>query len=148
MSYESELFVADGALRDVYVLSAEVEDWERVVRDLTASDWGVEFSTTHPRGEELLNSGAPELFAELEQSGEDSATLAVRVGEIWFTAYFFDPSEIEFTFDPRDVVDESGFAAVEGFMKRVGNACGKRVVMTMESSTDHAGLPALLEYRP
>ncbi|MFJ2473166.1 hypothetical protein ACIOWI_09280 [Streptomyces sp. NPDC087659] len=148
MPYKNELFVVDGALRDVCVLHAEVEDWDRVVRDLAASDWVVEFSTTHPRGEELFSSGAPELFAALAQSGEDSATLAVRVGDIWFTAYFFDPSEIEFTFDPRDVVDESGFGAVEGFMKRVGNACGKRVVMTMESSTDHVGLPAMLEYRP
>ncbi|WP_336555314.1 hypothetical protein [Streptomyces sp. PmtA] len=77
----------------------------------------------------------------------DSATLAVRIGDIWFTSYFFDPSEIEFTFDPRDVVDESGFAAVESFVRRMGNACGKRVVMTMESWTDHVALPAMLEYR-
>ncbi|MGF0176108.1 hypothetical protein ACQF36_38370 [Streptomyces sp. Marseille-Q5077] len=148
LPYDSELFVVDGALRDVCVLEAEVEDWGRVVRDLVASDWVVEFSTTHPRGEELLRSGASELFGALEQSGEDSATLAVRVDRIWFTSYFFDRSEIEFTFDPRDVVDQSGFAAVESFMKTIGDACGKPVVMTMESSTDHAGLPALLEYRP
>ncbi|MGQ4438719.1 hypothetical protein ACN6LI_007565 [Streptomyces violaceoruber] len=148
MLYDSGLFAVDGALRDVCVLDADVEDWERVVRDLVASGWVVEFSTTHPRGEELLRSGARELFAALERSREDSVTLAVRIDDIWFTSYFFDPSEIEFTFDPRDVVDESGFAVVEKFMKRIGNASGKRVVMTMESSTDHVGLPALLEYTP
>lgn len=148
MPYVSALFVADGALRDVCVLDTEAEDWDRVVRDLVASDCVVEFSTTHPRGADLLRSGATALFAALEQSAEDSATLAVLLDRIWFTSYFFDPSEIEFTFDPRDVVDPSGFAAVESFMKRIGDACGKPVVMTMESWTDHVGLPALLEYRP
>jgi hypothetical protein len=142
--------VAD--LHTYYVLAGRTPvlrfDWGRVVRDLVASDWVVEFSTTHPRGEELLRSGASELFGAHEESGEDSATLAVRVDRIWFTSYFFDRSEIEFTFDPRDVVDQSGLAAVESFMKTIGDACGKPVVMTMESSTDHRGRPALLEYRP
>ncbi|MFF4744513.1 hypothetical protein QRN89_13395 [Streptomyces chengbuensis] len=92
--------------------------------------------------------GAGALPRPAAPHGVGFATLAVRIGDIWFTSYFFDPSEIEFTFDPRDVVDESGFAAVESFMRRMGNACGKRVVMTMESWTDHVGLPAMLEYRP
>ncbi|MDQ0950122.1 hypothetical protein QFZ24_004045 [Streptomyces phaeochromogenes] len=147
LSYLSELFEVDGSLRDVCVLDARVEDWDRVVRDLVESDWQVEFTTTHPRGAELLRAGAPELFAALEQSGEDSATLAVCINDIWFTSYFFESAEIEFTFDPSDVVDESGVLVVDNFMKRIGDACGKRVVMTMES-TDHEGIPALLEYRP
>jgi hypothetical protein len=39
-------------------------------------------------------------------------------------------------------------AVVEAFMRRVGDACGRRVIMTMESSTDHEGLPALFAYAP
>jgi hypothetical protein len=145
---DDEIFVVDGALRDVWILSVEVEDWDRVISALTESEWEIVFSTTHPLGDALLRSGAAALFSALEESGEDSATLSVRIDGIWFTSYFFDPSEIEFTFDPADVVGASEVSVVEAFMRRVGDACGRRVVMSMESSSDREGLPALFEYTP
>ncbi|WP_217209323.1 hypothetical protein [Streptomyces sp. AC550_RSS872] len=149
---DEEIFEADGALRDVCVLSAEAGDWDRVISALREPEaaepqWEVEFSTTHPLGDALLHSGAAALFAALERSG-DSASLSVRIDGIWFTSYFFDWSEIEFTFDPVDVVGPPEVEVVEDFMRRVGDACGRRVVMTMETSTHHEGLPALFEYTP
>ncbi|MFF7164883.1 hypothetical protein ACFZBP_26565 [Streptomyces sp. NPDC008086] len=145
---DHEIFVVDGALRDVWVLSVEVEDWDRVISALTESAWEVAFSTTHPLGDALLRSGAAALFAALEEGGQDSAAFSVRIDGIWFTSYFFDSSEIEFTFDPADVVGAAEVSVVETFMRRVGDACGRRVVMSMESSSDREGLPALFEYTP
>lgn len=95
----------------------------------------------------MLDS-VPALFDRLAVDGEVSVRLSVRVDDLWFTCYFFDVEEMEFTFDPRDVTDESSFASLRGFMVWLGDTTGKRVVMTMESASDHQGLPALLEHVP
>ncbi|MEV7213442.1 hypothetical protein AB0O31_10185 [Kitasatospora cineracea] len=121
MHYRREDFLVDGALRDLCILDANVEDWQRIISSLSSSEWEVSFTMTlsaEPPG--VLND-ARELFETLAIDGEDSATLAILVDDIWFTCYFFDMGEVEFTFDPEDVSDETSFRSVERFMRWLGD---------------------------
>ncbi|SOB81651.1 hypothetical protein [Streptomyces sp. 1331.2] len=147
MHYQREDFLVDGALRDLCILDANVEDWQRIISSLSSSEWEVSFTTTLSEESPGVLANARELFETLAIDGEASATLAILVDGIWFTCYFFDMEEVEFTFDPGDVSDETSFRSVERFMKWLGDTCERRVIMTMEG-TDHRSMPALLEYAP
>lgn len=148
LCYRAGDFVVDGALRDVCVLDAVLADWEAVLSALRDSGWPTGFCWTIAETEatEVLPT-ADEIFRRLTADADESATLTVDLDGIVFRSYFFDVDEIEFTFDPGDVTDAARFPGVASFVRLLGNATGKRVVVLMES-TDHAGLPALLSYQP
>lgn len=124
-----------------------VEDWQRMLSSLSSTGWEVSFATTLAEEPPGLLVNARELFDLLALDGEASARLAIHVEEIWFTCYFFDVEEIEFTFDPEDVSDEASFRSLESFIGWLGDSSRKQVVMTMEG-TDHRSMPAILEYQP
>ncbi|MEV2212766.1 hypothetical protein AB0H86_15180 [Streptomyces sp. NPDC050997] len=145
--YDSRMFEVDGALRDVCVLDASEDDWSRVIARLCLHSSETHFSTTLPQLPVDLKRNAGELFSILASNAEESATFSAKVGTVWFSCHFFQSSEIEFTFDPTDVESADSFRCVVDFMSEVGEACGKRVVMTMESN-DHRHIPALLEWIP
>ncbi|MEV0265202.1 hypothetical protein AB0I49_28220 [Streptomyces sp. NPDC050617] len=147
LRYRVEDFVFDGSLRDVCILDAEIGDWQRVFDSLESAGWEVSFSWTLLEASDRGLPSAREVFERLEGEPEESASLAVQVGSVWFTSYFFEVDEIEFTFDPSDVVDFEAFTQLEKFICRLGDSTGKRVVVTMEGS-DHAAMPSLLEYVP
>ncbi|MFI6056382.1 hypothetical protein ACIBCO_40800 [Streptomyces violascens] len=148
LQYRPEHFEADGALRDVCILNAQPEAWQRMIEGLSAAPWRVVFQWTFaesPAEGTLLD--AREIWGHLEEDQDESASLSVQVENIWFTCYFFDPGEIEFTFDPADIEDEKSFTAVREFVRRLGDATQQEVIVTMEG-TDHATMPALLMYAP
>ncbi|MGW0556152.1 hypothetical protein ACWDZ6_18420 [Streptomyces sp. NPDC002926] len=147
MSYRAEDFEVDGALRDVCILDASIDDWQRILDGVKSVNWPVSFGWTLSDSDDEGIPDARELFNRLESEPEESASLAVEVSGIWFTCYFFDIDEVEFTFDPADVVDSASFGHVEEFVRWLGDATRKRVVVTMEG-TDHNVMPALLYYSP
>lgn len=147
MRFRPDDFMVDGALRDLCIFDTDLRDWERMVTSLSSSSWDVRFRLHLPDREVEVLESVRELFDRLAVDGEISAAMSVRVGDLWFACYFFDPDEIEFTFDPRDVTDETSFASLEQFMTWLAETIGKRVVMTMET-IDHRLMPALLEVRP
>ncbi|MCX4626779.1 hypothetical protein [Streptomyces sp. NBC_01443] len=147
MRYRSEDFEVDGALRDVCILDASIDDWQNLLEGLISADWSVQFAWTLFESTDGAIPDARSLFNRLESDPEESASLAVQVGDIWFTCYFFDIDEIEFTFDPADVEDPASFAHLEAFVRRLGDSTHRNVVVTMEG-TDHRAMPALIEYSP
>jgi hypothetical protein len=147
LTYDPSLFEVDGSLRDICVLNASRDDWSRVVSRLFEAQRETQFTTTLDYTPDV-RTDAGKLLDTLESHPEANATFSVRFGSIWFTCYFFEASEIEFTFDPADVVDASSFHDVAAFMSEVGMACGKSVIMTMESNDHHHHIPALLEWAP
>ncbi|CAL9375764.1 hypothetical protein SUDANB95_00952 [Actinosynnema sp. ALI-1.44] len=147
MRYRTSDFVVDGALRDVCVLDTGVEDWRNVISALPFDAWEVSFESTIEAAGLRSADGVTRLLETIFFSDDASARMAIGVGGVWFFCYFFELEEIEFTFDPQDIVDEASFGSLTAFMRWLGEACGKRVVMTMES-TDHRSIPALLEYLP
>jgi hypothetical protein len=147
MRYRSDHFVVDGALRDIVVLDANIEDWQRLLSSLASSEWEVSLTADLPVESQEALLDAQRLFVELAFDDNASASLAIRVDDILFRCYFFQPDEIEFTFNPIEVPDETSFEAVVRFMTWLGDLCGKRVIMTMET-LHHATIPALLDYVP
>lgn len=146
MRYREADFRTDGALRDVVVLDTRLEDWQRVLASLAVVAWRVHFDPRKPGCSSDISTVD---VNSLLNRGEDdySAILGVEVAGIWFTCYFFDVSEIEFSFDPSDISGVDEFSALRDFVEWLGDVCGKRVVVTMESS-DHASIPPLIEYLP
>ncbi len=67
--------------------------------------------------------------------GRDSVLsyLGVRVGGLLFNCHFFTDEEIEFDLDPREVKGQDTLDAVLTFMRGIGQAVGKRVILTPES---------------
>lgn len=147
MRYRAEDFEVDGALRDICVFDTDVRDWELLISALSRSGWAVRFRLILPDGEVDVLESVSELLDRLAVDGEISAAMSVRVDEVMFSCYFFEPERVEFTFDPRDITGESSFASLEKFMTWLGMTTGKRVVMTMESM-DQRLLPPLLEFLP
>ncbi|MEU6409032.1 hypothetical protein [Microbispora sp. NPDC046933] len=147
MRYRSDHFVAHGSLRDIVVLDADIEDWQQMLSSLASSFWEVFLSVDFPGEPQETPVDARRLFEELESNSDASARLEIRVDGVSFRCYFFQSDEIEFTFDPIEVQDETSFQAVVQFMTWLGDLCGKRVIMTMETA-EHAAIPALLDYVP
>ncbi|MFJ1900012.1 MULTISPECIES: hypothetical protein [unclassified Streptomyces] len=145
--YRREDFEVDGALRDVCILDASINDWQNLLEGLARTDWSVHFAWTLSDSNHAVIPDARSLFTRLESDPEESARLAVKVGGIWFTCYFFDENEIEFTFDPEDVDGPTSFCHLEAFIRQIGDATHRSVLVTMEG-TDHRAMPALIEYSP
>ncbi|MFG2596398.1 hypothetical protein [Streptomyces sp. NPDC048462] len=147
MRYRSEDFDVDGALRDVCIFDAEIDDWKNLLEGLALTGWAVHFTWTLFESADGGIADARSLLDRLGSEPEESARLAVEVGGIWFSCYFFDIDEIEFTFDPADVDGPASFAHLEAFLRRLADSTHRRVVVTMEG-TDHRTMPALIEYSP
>jgi hypothetical protein len=141
--YRSDHFEVDGALRDVCVPDAGLPVWERLLRAVADSSWEYRLEVD---GEPCpaANFSVADFFA-VPDDVDVSARLAIRVGELWFVTFFFEVPEIEFTFDPAHVTGGERFGELERFMVWLADACERRVVMTMETSSGHQGMPALLE---
>ncbi|MFG2605603.1 hypothetical protein ACGFT2_18965 [Streptomyces sp. NPDC048514] len=145
--YQAEDFVADGALRDVCVLDTTIDDWRRMFDGLRSVPGHHVLTWTLSGTTDSGALDASAVWSRLERDPEESASLAIDVDGVWFTCYFFDIEEIEFTFDPSDVVDKTTFAPVRAFVTWLGTATGREVIVTMEG-TDHAAMPALIRWRP
>jgi hypothetical protein len=141
--YRQEDFEADGSLRDVCVLGADVAVWELLVRVVRNAPWDWQFE---------VNGGAYSLegfsvggfFASRGEGADVSARLSIRVGALWFDCFFFDEGEIEFSFDPSELANGQHFGSLEKFMIWLAETCGRRVVVTMET-IHHDDIPPLLE---
>jgi hypothetical protein len=127
-------------LRDIYVLSTTEDDWQRVLDLVRASGW-------------------PSSYTE----GDNPAPLPTKVGEIfertsglsvllriWPTegvaihCHFFVPDEIEFDVSPREVTGQTQLDAVCGFVRAIGKALDKPVLVTWESTPSEP----IMRYQP
>lgn len=147
MEFRSDDFVVDGSMRDVCILDADLQTWQKLFDGLRRVPWQVSFTTTFEKEPPEVTTSAAALFEELGFDRSASATLALQVDHMWFTCYFFDQDEIEFTFHTEDVSDVQTFASLKSFVTWLANTCDERVVVTMES-TDHRSIPPLFEYSP
>ena len=131
-------FEWDGSWRDLYVLDASLDDWQRLLDYLRASNHGLTFKR---ETEEPLPDRASDAFV-----GADDVRplLQVDIGGVVLNCHFFTEDEIELDLDPREVETDASAASVFGFMRGIGRAVGKPVLLTPESMS---GLP-LITYDP
>jgi hypothetical protein len=143
--YREQDFRADGSLRDVCILGVDLNAWERLLRAVVDSPWKCQFEVDGaPRSlEEFV---VREFFAAKNGGVDVSARLGILVGSIWFDCFFFDEREIEFSFDPSELVKGKHFGSLKRLMIWLDQVLDRRVVVTMETAW-HDGIPPLLETR-
>lgn len=131
----------EGALRDIYVPNATAADWQAVLEVVTGR-WPFSYLLD---GEPGQLPDARTFFAEARQR-EAAHLLRVAVTPlINLNAHFFGEDEIEFDFDPRELLNDADLAAILDFMRVVGRTLRKPVLVSIESSPH---LSPELRYNP
>ncbi|RUV31809.1 hypothetical protein [Mesorhizobium sp. M7A.F.Ca.MR.148.00.0.0] len=122
-------FAWDGSWRDIYVLNTTEADWQGV--------WDILLAWTPPA--KFSVSGKVEsmpLGVEAALESETGSLLSFYVGPIQLACHFFSAVEIEFDFDPRQVSGETEIEQLDRFMRLLGDATGKQVVLTQENDQE------------
>lgn len=129
-------FEPDGALRDIYIQNATIDDWRRVVAVILDG----RFRARLERGGASV--AVPPRFESLFEPDERHL-LTFSVGDAVLACHFFTPDEIEFSLDPAEV-SESVLESLLAFMIELGDATGKPVIVSPENA---ARVP-IFEYGP
>lgn len=124
-------FEPDGALRDVYVLDADLPAWQRVIDVLVQR-----YACTFER--DGVEERMPDDITGIFHERRDTAVL-LRVhrgttpkGDA--NCHFFDETEIEFDLDPSEVRNQADLNAVMEFLRLVGDAAARPAVLAYENS--------------
>lgn len=142
-----ELFDPDlmGALPDLFVPDATIQDWQAVLDLVIASGWRWQYevgSTAQP---------LPAAAAVLARpAGAEIAQMRVwPVPQVLAIFRFMSETEISFDVDLRELQGQEGVDTLCTFLRTIGNRLGKAVLMTSEGgSQEHPVLgydPALNE---
>ena len=117
-----------GSLRDDYVLNTDSRDWQLVLDHLRQSEVPLAFHVDgQPRP---LPTDVQAIFRL-----RDAAVvgLAIDLTGVLVRCHFFTPSEIEFDFDPRDVVRPEQADRVLSFLQELADLLGKPVLLAPEN---------------
>ncbi|AZO47963.1 MAG: hypothetical protein EOS58_18635 [Mesorhizobium sp.] len=122
-------FAWDGSWRDIYVLNTSEADWQRVWDILREWSPPANFSVSGNIESMLLG-------VEAALESETASLLSFYVGPIQLACHFFSTVEIEFDFDPRQVSGIPEVEQLEGFMRLLGDAIEKQVILTQENDQE------------
>ena len=125
-------FVWDGAWRDIYVVGANLEDWQCLLDELIASmPHDIDF---YIQGNKV--SSAPSAKVIFERRHETSTLLQVTLGKVHLNCHFFCEEEIEFDLDPREMKSDEDLQAVKAFMRTLANVTNKPAILTHENDQE------------
>lgn len=122
----------DGALRDIYVVGTTLTDWQQFIDFIHTSTLAFTFAAD--RTPMALPVQAIDVFRIRSVA---SPTLTINCAEVTLRCYFFTQDEIELSFDPREVQDESAFSAVVGLMRRLSQLLHKTAILAFENDQAH-----------
>ncbi len=127
-----EEFEADGSLRDIYVEEIDPARWEIFINGVKSSNYRREF--TH--GDTSLN--IPNSLAEIKRLQEtDPTTLSIWLDDkIQVNCHFFIETEIELDISSGDIIGESEYQILIGFLKWLASILKERVILTHENTQD------------
>jgi hypothetical protein len=121
-------FEWDGSWRDIYVIGATVDDWQRVLDALSALSPGPSF---YVNGEPApMPARMEDVFGQRETS---SFFLTLDIGNVGLKCHFFDDEEIEFDLDPREIKGPTELKAVSDFMTLLADRTDKTAILTHEN---------------
>jgi hypothetical protein len=120
-----------GALPDVFVPGASVEDWEALLGLVRTRNWQWQYS------EGPTELPLPTAAAVLTRSADsDIAELRVwPVPDVLAIFRFMSDDEIDFDVDLRELQGQAGVDVLCGFLTEIGRELGKPVVMTPEGGS-------------
>jgi hypothetical protein len=117
----------DGSWRDIYVRPATIEDW-RAVCEILKRCPGFDFRID---GEPASFPG--DVADVFEMRSKKNPSLSAKLGTVTAVFHFFTDEEIECEIDPREITSQVQLDAVLEFLKKVGDAVGKSVILTHEN---------------
>jgi hypothetical protein len=127
-------------LRDAYVFGTTEDDWQRVLAALRSRRWPLAYT------EDGEPTDIPSDVREIFNRGKARAvTWQIKPSrEIRVNCHFFTPDEIEFDFDPREILGQVQLDTVCEFVQMVGRAVQKAVVVCWENTPE----AAIMRYEP
>ncbi len=123
-----EDFEPDGALRDIYVMSASESVWDR------ALEFVLQAGSSRFSIDELPAALPASAVDALGLWPDRSPLLIVDREGIEYACHFFTREQVELDFWPEDVRGPEGFAALTRFVVGLGRATSRIVLVTYESS--------------
>ncbi|MFR9755061.1 hypothetical protein [Streptomyces sp. TR06-5] len=125
-----------GALPDVRVPDASVEDWQAVLDLIDGSGWRCQYSEDNavlplPRAEAVLAGSADAESPELRVWLTDEVLAIFR---------FHAEEEIDFDVDLRELQGQGQLDVFCGFLKMIGRRLGKPVLMDPEGDSGRSVL--------
>ena len=133
-------FSVDGSLRDILVPGTILTDWEVLLSNLKQAGYKLKISEPFDLTQNL---NSVEAFRHSNENSPVKLEVALSPTNL-VHCHFFTLDEIECDVDPRAIDDESDVERILGFMKFVGDALNKNVLLTEEDTRD----VCLATYRP
>lgn len=136
----NDINYCDGSLRDIYVNSVELLDWDKMLQFVVEH-----YSVSNPN-----NKHIPLNISEiLEILKNDSLLMRIDITpEITINCNFFiserSYDQIEFDYDPKEVQTTANFQKIVEFVAGLGSTLNKKVFVTPENCAD----VVMLEYNP
>jgi hypothetical protein len=134
----------DGTLRDVLIESAGEEDWQRVVVAIRSRGWPSRYMEDNEDAE--MPTNVRQIWERLAEKGS-LWRIEIHDG-VFANGYFYSDESMEFDFSTREVTGQEQFDAVCDFVRFVGTAAGKPVVVYWEGPHDRSDEPRLMAYDP
>lgn len=126
-----EDFRWDGSLRDIYITPATLDDW-RILFPLLRDYPGAEYSAGGVVQE------APNTVEQVFASRSSGIPIfRIQVGAMVVVFHFFSDDRIECDIDPREITSQSDLDVLFGFMRWLGDAVRKPVLLTPENGREH-----------
>ncbi|MGR3620679.1 hypothetical protein [Pseudophaeobacter sp.] len=125
----SQIFEADGSLRDIIVREISDPDWDKLI-SLSLRLGNVSY---HCDGEDAV---LPTSAAELLGDKEHAHCMKVNLGGPVVNAHFFSSEEIELDLDPREIGTQAALDKVLVFCSELSLTLERDVAITEESSPE------------
>jgi hypothetical protein len=130
----------DGTLRDVLIPGASEDDWQRVVDAIRSHGWPSRYMEN---GEDTEMPTQVRQIWELLETVSVLWRLEIHDG-VFANSFFYSDESMEFDFSTREVTGQEQFDAVCAFVRFVGTAAGKPVVVYWEGPHDGSDEPRLM----
>lgn len=125
-------FVWEGSWRDICVPDVGLREWGAAVNAVRGAGYRERFRVNG------VTSEMPDDAATLFRRTEEVAILwSVFVAGVQLNCHFFNPCEIEFDLDPREVTGQTQLDGVVSFMLALAEVTDRPALLTPENM--HAG---------
>jgi len=127
----SSILEWDGSLFHICVLDTDVNDWDAVIHELRNDNIEFTFSAD---GKLTELGGVADVFAFRRTH---LVSLSVKFEPLALNSYFYEPSEIIFDCDPRDLKGQRSLDSVADFIKWLSKVTKKDVMLTPYGDHDN-----------
>lgn len=128
------IFKPDGALRDIYVQEASLNDWEKII-DLINEKYKVQFGGIgENQDKHQIDKSYVVEYLTNDTGALESKFASVLLGKIRLNCHFFLADQIEFDLSPGDVNSIEDFELIENFMVEISKVIDRQITLTDENS--------------